>query len=366
MRVVVQAILASFLIATSVAAGQMPSSIGTLRVEKIAGNLPEPWALAFLPDGGFLVTLRDGEMRHYRANGEFVTLSGVPKPHVQGQGGLLDVVVLRDFEASREIAFTYSYRNRLLRRQGTAVAVARLSADGTELENIRTVFQMQPGSRGPVHYGSRIVEAPDGRLFVTLGDRGIAEWAQMPDSHNGSVIAINRDGTPAGAGFAGLPEIWSIGHRNPQGAALDPKGRLFVVEHGAQGGDEVNLIRPGVNYGWPVISYGKNYDNSKIGTGTHKQGLEQPKWYWDPSIAPSGMAIYDGDLFPAWRGDFFVGSLKYDMISRLRWQGGTLVEVERLSAPETGRIRDIRQAPDGSLWFLSVYEEAVFRIVPDR
>ena len=222
-----------------------------------------------------------------------------------------------------------------------------------------------PGARGGRHFGSRVVEARDGTLFISLGERGDRPSAQDLGLHQGSVVRINRDGTvPASNPFTGKhgaqPEIWSYGHRNPQGMSLDLRGNLWVAEHGAKGGDEVNRIRKGANYGWPVISYGRHYSGRKIGEGTSKPGMEQPEWYWDPSIAPSGMMIYSGRMWPEWRGDIFVGSLKFDYISRL--SGSPLKEAEQLRSQETGRIRDVQEAPDGSIWFASESEGAVFRI----
>ena len=226
---------------------------------------------------------------------------------------------------------------------------------------------MTGGGSGGRHFGSRVVEAPDGTLFLTIGDRGDADQAQNLATHNGTVLRLNRDGSvPADNPFLGLdgaqPEIWSYGHRNAQGAALDGQGRLWVVEHGARGGDEVNRVERGANYGWPVIAYGRHYSGAKIGEGTAKPGMEQPAHYWDPSIAPSGMVVYSGRLWPQWRGDIFVGSLKFDYISRL--DGARVTEVEQIEAPQTGRVRDIREAPDGSLWFISVGDGAVYRLSP--
>lgn len=229
------------------------------------------------------------------------------------------------------------------------------------------IFQAEPGGRGGRHFGSRVVEARDGTLFVTLGDRGDDDSAQDRSSHNGSVVRLNRDGSvPADNPFAGQagvrPEIWSWGHRNPQGAALDRAGALWVVEHGARGGDEVNRIRKGANHGWPVISYGRHYSGARIGEGTAKPGLEQPAFYWDPSIAPSGMTIYSGRLWPQWRGHILVGSLKLDHLSRLA--GDPLREAERIAGPQTERVRDVVEAPDGSIWFISETRGAIYRMTP--
>jgi len=349
------------------AAEKMGSSQGALVVTEMASGLEQPWGLGFLPGGGFLVTLRDGELRHYQPDGSFNVVTGLPQVVASGQGGLLDVVVAQDFETTRTLFLSYTKRQN--GGNGTVLASARLSADFTGLEHLRVLFEMKSPSRGSKHFGGRIVEARDGSLFLTLGERGDRDEAQSLLNHNGAIVRVHRDGSvPASNPFAAragaLPEIWSYGHRNPQGAALDARGQLWVVEHGAKGGDEVNRVEAGLNYGWPVIGYGRHYTGFRIGEGTHKPGMAQPEFYWDPSIAPSGLMIYSGKLWPAWRGDFFVGSLKFDMISRLEVQAGMMREVERLNSAQTGRVRDVREAPDGSIWFLSVDKGAVFRLAP--
>ncbi len=335
------------------------------QIELVADDLDEPWAVAFLPGGGFLVTERDGLLWHFDADGARNRVRGLPRIAATGQGGLLDVLVPRDFESSREILLSFVTRQGL--GSGTALGVGRLSDDGMRLTGFRTLFEMAPGARGGRHYGSRIAEHPDGTLFLTIGDRGDPPSAQDLSVENGSVIRINRDGSlpddnPFRDQMSARPGIWSMGHRNPQGLTIDADGRVWAVEHGAQGGDEVNLVEPGVNYGWPVISYGVHYNGDPIGEGFAKPGMAQPAFYWDPSIAPSGMAIYAGKMFPEWEGDFLIGSLKFDYIARLRRIDGQLREVEGLRADQTGRVRDVRVAPDGSIWFLSVIEGALFRI----
>ena len=341
---------------------------GPVSVDAMARDLDTPWGLAFLPGGAFLVTERDGAFFHFDSARRKTKVSGVPKVYAWGQGGLMDVAAARDFRKTREIFLTFSKPHP--RGGGTALAVAALSPDNRKLENLRVIFEMASPSRGGRHFGSRVVEAPDGTLFLTLGERGDRDTAQDLSLHNGKIIRIRRDGSvPPDNPFVGRvgvrPEIWSWGHRNPQGAALDAAGALWAVEHGARGGDEINRVRKGRNYGWPVIAYGRHYWGGKIGVGVAKEGMEQPDFYWDPSIAPSGMAIYSGRLWPAWRGQFFVGSLKFDHISRLDPAGG-FREVERLAFPETGRVRDVREAPDGTLWFLSEERGAVYRIRPAR
>ena len=345
-------------------AQSMDSSVGQLKVEAFAQGLDEPWAIGFLPDGEVLITERDGRLLLRRAGGKIIEVRHNLKLRAQGQGGLLDIMVPRDFETTRQIFLSFSKRQG--RGAGTALTVGKLSNDGTRLVNPRVIFELERGSSGGRHFGSRIVEGLDGTIFLTIGDRGDRASAQDLSVENGSVIRINPDGSiPADNPFADRPgaqsEIWSYGHRNPQGAALDVKGQLWTVEHGAAGGDEVNRIVAGANYGWPVISYGTHY-SGKIGEGTAKAGMEQPDHFWDPSIAPSGMMIYSGKIWPEWKGDIFVGSLKFDYISRL--SGTKLNEVEQLSGPETDRVRDIREAPDGSIWYLSVGNGALYRISP--
>ena len=349
-----------------VSAQTLTSSAGTLKVTKMLSGLDTPWALGFLPDGSYLVTERGGDLL-YISDGVAIRVRNVPKVVAKGQGGLLDVMIPRDFANSREVFLTYSGKQ--TRGTGTTVAVAMLSSDGQSLQNVRTIFEALPGSTSTKHFGSRLVEARDGRLFVTLGERGERDAAQDRSSHAGSVIRINRDGSvPYDNPFVGQdgirPEIWSYGHRNPQGAAMDAHGNLWVAEHGAKGGDEINLIRKGANYGWPVISYGQHYSGAKIGIGTTKAGMEQPVYYWDPSIAPSGMMIYSGKLWPQWRGDAFVGSLKFDLISRL--DGGLVREAERIKGDQTQRVRDVAEAPDGSIWFISEDLGAIYRLSPMR
>lgn len=347
-------------------ANALDTTEGQLRVEAVATGLEEPWSIGFLPDGGVLVTERSGRLFLIDA-GQSSEISGVPTVSDAGQGGLLDVLVPRDFSESRELFFSFSKPQP--GGSGTAIYRARLSEDASTLLEGRTIFELTEGSSGGRHFGSRLVEARDGHLFLTIGDRGDRPSAQDLGRENGSVIRVARDGgIPADNPFldqpGAKPAIWSYGHRNPQGAALDQNGNLVTVEHGAQGGDEINYIRPGANYGWPVISYGRHYSGQPIGVGTSAPGLEQPAFYWDPSMAPSGMMVYSGKLWPDWEGDIFVGSLKFDYISRL--DGSPLAEVEQLASDETLRVRDIREAPDGTIWFLSVGNGALYRVSPAR
>ncbi len=362
LRVVICAIAA--LGAFAVQADVLQTRDGNVRVDAMITGLDTPWAVDFLPGGGFLVTEREGALLHVR-DGRATRVDGVPPVRASGQGGLLDVTVPRDFATSREILLTFAKPQG--RGAGTALASARLTGDGTALSDLRILFEAADGGGTGRHFGSRVVEGRDGRLFVTIGDRGNDDLVQNLGTYNGKIVRINRDGSvPSDNPFVGeanvRPEIWSLGHRNPQGAGLDAQGRLWISEHGARGGDEINLIDGGLNYGWPVISYGRHYSGGKIGEGTAKPGLEQPEHYWDPSIAPSGLMVYSGRLWPEWRGDIFVGSLKFDHISRL--EGTPLREAEQISGPETERVRDIVEAPDGTIWFISVGQGAVYRISP--
>ncbi len=360
LRVLATAGLLAVNMLPSWAAGRAETQAGPVAITRMAEGFNEPWGIAFLPDGRFLVTERAGRLTLFPpTGGAGLPVTGVPEVAARGQGGLLDVMIPRDFATSREVWLSYARADG--GGAGTALGVARLSGDGTALQDFRVVFAA-PGTPGGNHFGSRIVEARDGTIYLTTGERGDGPLAQDPMRPEGKVIHLNRDGSPATRSPGMLPGVLSMGHRNPQGAALDATGQLWVVEHGAQGGDELNLVRSGANYGWPVISYGKDYGGGRIGEGTQKAGMEQPVMYWDPSIAPSGLMIYQGDMFPAWKGDVFTGSLKFDYVSRLDPDAG--YAEERISSDETGRVRDVVEGPDGAIWFLSVGEGAVFRMTP--
>lgn len=338
---------------------------GLFEIEEMASGLNQPWGFGFLRDGPVhtvLITERGGRLLALR-DGVLTDILGIPDVLAEGQGGLLDILVPRDFAQTRQLFFTFAKAQGV--GAGTAVYRARLNNAATRLEQGKIIFETAPSTTTDRHFGSRLIEAPDGSLFVTVGDRGDGRAAQDLSKHNGKVLRITKDGDPVvNAPFIGenqQSEIWSYGHRNPQGAALDGAGQLWVVEHGARGGDEVNKIARGANFGWPVISYGRHYSGRKIGEGTEKAGMEQPEYYWDPSIAPSGMTFYDGPI-AQWQGDAFIGSLKFGYISRL--SGSFLTEVERIKAPQTGRVRDVRQGPNGGLWFLSVTDGALYKIAP--
>jgi glucose/arabinose dehydrogenase len=353
-------------LAGPVSAQLIQTQAGVMRAEPLVEGLFTPWAFATLPGGTILITERDGSIRAHANGRDWEITEGLPDIWADGQGGLLDILVPRDFAETREIYLTFS-KKQFIRGEATALYRAKLSADETRLEDGDTVFEIARGTFGGYHFGSRLIEGPDGAIYMTIGDRGVPESAQDTGNHAGSVLRLTRDGDP----MPGNPladqrgaqdEIWSFGHRNPQGMGFDAAGQLWTVEHGAKGGDEVNRITPGANYGWPVISYGVNYNGTKIGEGTDKAGLEQPAFYWDPSIAPSDMVFYQGAVAD-WQDDLFVGSLKFDMISRL--SGEPLQEVERISGAETVRIRDVDTGPDGMLWFLSQGNGALYRLVPE-
>ncbi|MEM1298668.1 MAG: PQQ-dependent sugar dehydrogenase [Pseudomonadota bacterium] len=346
-------------------AERLETSAGLVEVVPVVEDLDTPWAVAFLPDGGFLITERDGTLLRISPDGARAQVSGVPDVRASGQGGLLDVVLDPGFAENNLIYLSYSEPEGF-RSARTVVAKARLT--GTVLEGLEVIFRMEPATSGGRHFGSRIVPDGEGHLFITTGDRGSSDEAQNPNTHIGKVIRIRDDGSvPADNPFsngAALPEIWSIGHRNPQGAALDAEGNLWTVSHGARGGDEINQPQSGRNYGWPIISYGTTYGGTKIGEGTAKPGMEQPVFYWDPSIAPSGMMIYSGKLWPAWAGHIFVGSLKFDLITRLERDGGQISGEEHLFRDRFTRIRDVREGPEGAIWFLSVGDGALYRMRP--
>lgn len=326
---------------------------GHVKITPVVEGLYAPWAVGFLPDGGLLITERDGVLIHFK-DGKRQQVNGVPRVFAKGQGGLLDVVVARDFAKTRMIFLTFAEPQG--KRAGTALATARLSKDASNLTGLRVIYRQKYPSKVTRHFGSRVVEGKDGWLYVTVGDRGDRPKAQSLEHHNGKVIRVRRDG--------GASAIYSRGHRNPQGAALDLQGKLWTVEHGPKGGDEINKPEQDKNYGWPVISYGRHYSGAKVGEGHVKRGMEQPKYYWDPSIAPSGMMIYSGKLWPEWRGDIFVGSLKFDLISRLERKAGKIISEERLFKGKFNRIRDIREAPDGSIYFLAAGDGVLYRMVP--
>lgn len=332
---------------------------GPIVVERIARGLENPWSLAFLPDGRMLVTERPGRLRVVDPNGGISpALSGVPRVAARGQGGLLDVAVDPAFAGNRLVYLTYAEPR--TDGTGTSVARGRLNLAGTGLEAVEVIFRQSPSASGGLHFGSRLAFAPDGHLFVALGERySLMQKAQDLSTHLGKVVRLRTDGrVPPDNPFVGRadakPEIWSYGHRNPQAAAIHPgTGKLWVIEHGPKGGDEINVPGAGLNYGWPVITYGIDYSGTKIGEGTTRPGMEQPIFYWNPSIAPSGMAFYTGERVPAWRGNLFVGALAGSHLARLTLNGEQVTGEERLLTGLGERIRDVRQGPDGFLYLLT-------------
>ncbi len=335
---------------------------GNIQVKTIAEGLENVWGMAFLPDGSMLVTERAGRMRIVSAAGKLgEPLSGLPKIFAQGQGGLLDVVLAPDFTTSKKVYFSYSEpgEGSLSGVNSTAVSFATLN--GNKLENLTRVFSQKPKVDSGNHFGSRLVWAPDGTLFITLGDRySEKDKAQTLDNHQGKVIRINADGTvPKNNPFVktpgALPEIWSYGHRNIQGAALNPITKeLWTGEHGPQGGDELNIDRAAKNYGWPVITYGENYGGGKIGEGTQKAGMEQPNYKWVPSIATAGFIFYTGDKFPQWKNNILLTSLKDKTLVRLVVDGEKITKEERLLTKELDqRLRQVVQGPDGLVYLLT-------------
>ena len=326
--------------------------------EIITEGLNHPWALAFLPDSNILVTERSGQLRLIDKQGKLnsAPIQGLPDIYSKGQGGLLDVALHPDFFKNQLIYFSYVERG----NGGVGTAVARGKLEDSRLENVEVIFRLSRKTRTNRHFGSRLLFDKKGYLFITLGERGERPRAQDINDHAGSLIRIYDDGripkdNPFVNNSDAKPEIYSYGHRNMQGAALHPvTGKIWTHEHGPKGGDEINIPKKGANYGWPIITYGVNYGiGTKIGEGTHKKGMEQPIHYWVPSIAPSGMAFYTGDKFKKWKGNLFVGSLKFRQLVRLELNGEKVVHEERMFTNLFGRIRDVRQGSDGFIYLLT-------------
>lgn len=347
------------------ASAQDAGNARKVRTEVIAKNLDHPWAVAFIDSKRMLVTERSGNLRVVQAGlPPSAPVTGLPEIDAGGQGGLLDLITDSKFASNRIIYFCYSEEaNAKTGGSGnsTALASARLSDDAKKLEQVKVLFSQQPKFNSRAHFGCRIVENTDGTLFLTLGDRfSRMQDAQTLNTHHGKIVRINKDGsTPADNPYVGkagaLPEIWSIGHRNSQGATLGLDGKLWAHEHGPQGGDEINRPQAGKNYGWPVITYGENYGGGKIGEGlTSRIGMEQPLHHWTPSIASSGMTFLRSDKYgKAWQGNLFVGSLKFRYLARLELKDGKVVREERLLQDIEQRIRDVRVGPDGLLYVLT-------------
>jgi len=345
----------------------LPARAAGFSVERWVQGLTEPWAFGFLPDGAVLITERGGSLALFTQAGR-QDIGGLPPVFDDGQGGLLDLCISRDFARSRRIYLTLA-APQAQGGAGMALVSALLPPGAARLEGLTRIYEVAPGARGGRHFGSRVVELSDGTLAVTSGDRGQDDLAQDLGRAEGKILRFRADGTvPPDNPFVGqagaLPEIWSWGHRNPQGLVVDVAGQLWASEHGARGGDEVNKVERGANHGWPVISYGRQYSGRKIGIGTEAPGMVQPAHYWDPSIAPSGHVVHTGRMFAEWKGRHLVGSLNSDHIAVLdpaRPGPGGWAQ-DRIALPETGRVRDLREAPDGALWFASVQEGALFRL----
>lgn len=369
-RSLMLAMLFAAIAAPAVAQDVFESQSGKLKLETVAEGLANPWSMAFLPDGQMLATEREGRLRVISKDGKLSEpVAGLPEISAGDQGGLLDVVLHPQFDTTRLVFMSFSEP----REGGNATSVmrGRLSEDLRSLENVKVIFRQQPAAGGGQHFGSRLVFDRTGALFVTTGDRNrLRKLVQQTDNHIGKIMRITEDGgvpadNPKVEGW--LPEIWSIGHRNLQGATLHPTtGEYWTVEHGSRGGDELNRPQGGKNYGWPIISYGREYSGKKIGEGTEKPGMEQPVYYWDPSIAPSGMVFYTGDEFAEWEGNLFVGALAQQHVARLTMEGSKVVAEERLFEG-VARFRDVRQGPDGYLYLLTdedAPDGRVLRVVP--
>lgn len=340
---------------------------GEFRIEQVARGLQHPWAITALPDGTMLVTERPGRMHLFRGS-SLAEIDGLPPVNAVGQGGLLDVIAHPEFTRNRTIFFSFSEGPG--NRAGTAIARATL--DGTTLTNVTTIFSLDPKTERRHHFGSRLAFLPDGTLLFTIGDRGWPDAAQDPMDHAGSTLRINTDGTvPADNPFAGRsgyrPELYTLGNRNAQGMAVHPRtGVVWQSEHGPRGGDELNIIQPGLNYGWPVVSHGTDYRTGRpIGEGTHAPGMEQPVVYWTPAIAPSGIAFYYGDAFPEWEGSLFISSLVARHLRRVELEDDRVVHQEVLLDGTIGRIRDVAVGNDGYLYVINDERNAgIYRIKP--
>ncbi len=368
------------------ASGQSPAFPGQTRVGSVKSNVPfdvtvltsglqKPWAVEPLPGGDLLVTEKPGRLRIVSAAGRLgEPIAGLPPVDARRQGGLLDVALSPAFGSDRTIFWSFSEP----RDGGNATSVARgvLSSDRTRLDEVRVIFRALPTYNGTAHYGSRLAFGPDQMLYITLGERSdlqIRPQAQDLASHMGKIIRVAADGSvPPDNPFVGqtgaLPEIWSVGHRNVQAAAFDSRGQLWDVEHGTRGGDELNLVQKGKNYGWPLVAYGVEYSRAPIpGAVTAKVGFEQPVYYWDPVVAPSGAQFYSGNAFPAWRGNLFVGSLKEKRLVRLTLANGRVSGEEHLLIDRGKRVRDVRQGPDGALYLVTDETDGeLWKVAPRR
>ena len=345
------------------------SRSGVVRAETVARGLERPWALAFLPDGRILVTERPGRLRIVARDGTLSEpVAGVPEVYARGQGGLHDVAIDPRFQENQLVWLSYAEPG----EGGAGTAVARGRLAGHRLENVSVIYRQRPKLEGGGHYGSRIVFTPDGKFFITQGDRQVGRnRVQDLTAGQGKIMRLNLDGSvPRDNPFVGRedaqPEIWSYGHRNVQAAVLHPQtGQLWTVEHGPRGGDELNLTEAGKNYGWPVVTYGIEYSGGAIGESPMKEGLEQPVYYWDPVIAPSGMIVYTGDAIPGWRGSFLIGAMNPGSLVRLVMENGRVVREERYLGELDKRFRDVQQGPDGLVYVVTDETNGeVLRIMP--
>jgi glucose/arabinose dehydrogenase len=374
MRVLQRAVISFALLAGSLplAFGQtFPSNAGPIQLETIAEELEHPWSLAFLPDGSALITERPGRLRIVQdrtlaAN----AIQGVPEVAASGQGGLFDVTLHPDFASNNTLFFSYAHGS----SEGMTTRVARAVLDNNELKNLKVIFEALPRSNGTRHFGGRMAFDNSGYLYIAVGDRGDKDRAQNTRDDAGGVHRITINGEPApGNPGLGNPTIrdtfYTWGNRNIQGMTVHPQtGEIWTHEHGPRGGDEVNILSAGTNYGWPAITYGIGYSGLPITSDTHKDGMAQPLRYWDPSIAPSGMAFYSGDLSPQWQGDLFVGALKLRKLVRLRTnENNEVIEEEDLLLDLNERIRDVRLGLDGALWLLSDARQGkLYRMAPTQ
>ena len=369
---IVAAVVAASAPATAAETKTFPSAAGPIAVETVANGLQYPWGLAFLPDGRMLVTERPGRLRIVTPDGKVSPpVAGMPQVVARSQGGMLDIAVDRNFSQNRTIYFCFSEPFSSGAR--TSLARARLP-DGEYVEDVRVIFRQDGPPSSGVHFGCRIVQMPDNNLFLTMGDHGSASKdAQNLGNHIGKIVRVAPDGgvpkdNPFVSRDGARPEIWSYGHRNSQGAAINPvSGKLWMHEHGPRGGDEINIPQAGKNYGWPVIGFGIDYSGAKIHESSSKAGMEQPIRQWTPVIAPSGMAFYTADLFPRWKNNLFIGGLVSMSLVRLELDGEKVVREERLLQPMRERIRDVRAGPDGALWVLTDSSSAqLLRLTPGK
>jgi len=348
------------------ASTQIESDQASFKSVRVVDGLEHPWGMTFLPGGDLLITERPGRLRIWK-NDRLETVSGLPELYSAGQGGLLDIALHPDFTANRLIYFTASVSG----PGGAGTALYRARLTGSALEDIRELYRLPRFTSTRVHFGSRIVFAPDGTLYMSIGERGDRRRAQRLDDAAGSILRFTDDGNiPEDNPFVdrrgALSEIYSYGHRNPQGIAVHPQtGEIWTHEHGPRGGDEVNIIRSGRNYGWPLVTFGEEYRGGTIGMGTEAPGIVSPLIHWTPSIAPSGMAFYTGDRFPEWKGDLFVGALAGKHLRRLELDGNRIIGQEVLLENQIGRIRDVEQGPDGYLWLLTDESDGgLYRLEP--